>query len=243
MIKKLGPAPVRGPSPGAELTSQRAAVLELVQHSAISLTSSQVADGLGLHHNTAREHLDALVERDLIHRMSSTPSGRGRPALRYSAAVQVEPNSNVREYSGLVAALATHIEQTSRDPAQEALEAGTTWGVTTADRIQPEVRDGKAAIVAQLSSLGFQPKPDPAGTKVALLRCPLLDAAKRNPEIVCNVHLGLVRGMLEVIDSEDVSADLDAFAVPGACILHVERDVDEASQRPATINREEATRR
>ena len=86
-------------------------------------------------------------------------------------------------------------------------------------------------------------KSDPVDTQIALLRCPLLDAAKRNPEIVCNVHLGLVRGMLEVIDSDDVSADLDAFAVPGACILHVQQDVDKASKRPATINREEATRR
>lgn len=243
MINKLGPAPVRGPSPGAELTSQRAAVLEVVQHSAIPLTSSQVADGLGLHHNTAREHLDALVERDLICRTSSAPSGRGRPALRYSAAVQVEPNSSVREYSGLVAALATHIERTSEDPAEEALVAGVAWGVATAGQIKPLAHDGKAAIIAQLSSLGFQPKPDPVGTQIALMRCPLLDAAKRNPEIVCNVHLGLVRGMLEVIDSDDVSADLDAFAVPGACILHVQQDVDKASKRPATINREEATRR
>jgi predicted ArsR family transcriptional regulator len=155
----------------------------------------------------------------------------------------VEPNSSVREYSGLVAALATHIERTSEDPAEEALVAGVAWGVATAGQIKPLAHDGKAAIIAQLSSLGFQPKPDPVGEQIALMRCPLLDAAKRNPEIVCNVHLGLVRGMLEVIDSDDVSADLDAFAVPGACILHVQQDVDKASKRPATINREEATRR
>ncbi len=187
MINKLGPAPVRGPSPGAELTSQRAAVLEVVQHSAIPLTSSQVADGLGLHHNTAREHLDALVERELICRTSSAPSGRGRPAPRRPAAVQGGTDSRSGNTRPGNAALSTHIERTSEDPAEEALVAGVAWGVATADQIKPIAHDGKAAIIAQLSSLGFQPKSDPVGEQIALMLV-LPDAVKRNPEIVCNVQ-------------------------------------------------------
>lgn len=243
MINKLGPAPVRGQTPGDELTSQRAAVLERVQHSASALTASQVAAELNLHHNTAREHLDALVERNLIERSASAPNGRGRPAWRYSAATEVEPNPNVREYIGLVSALTTHMERTARDPVADALDAGAAWGRSIAGRLQPQDRDGKSVIVAELESLGFEPRVEPDATEIALRRCPLLDAALSSPEIVCNVHLGLVRGALESIDSDDTSADLDAFAVPGACILHIQRNNTKVSQSPATINREEAARR
>ena len=53
-----------------------------------------------------------------------------------------------------------------------------------------------------------------------LLRtCPLLDAAKRHPEVVCQVHLGLVAGALEADDHSAEGLGLRPFARPGACEL------------------------
>ena len=47
----------------------------------------------------------------------------------------------------------------------------------------------------------------------------MLEAAKEQPEIVCNVHLGLIRGWLE--DRPDVHADLEPFAGQGYCAVHL----------------------
>ena len=49
------------------------------------MTAADVASALGLHHNTVREHLDALIDAGLVE-VSTRPTGRrGRPALRYAS--------------------------------------------------------------------------------------------------------------------------------------------------------------
>ena len=44
-----------------------------------------------------------------------------------------------------------------------------------------------------LEEMGYAPQPDARIDRVALTRCPLLQVASNVPEVVCNVHLGLVR--------------------------------------------------
>ena len=73
-----------------------------------------------------------------------------------------------------------------------------------------------------LGDLGFAPVPqedDPA--QVRLTRCPLLEAAHRHPEVVCGVHLGIVRGALAQLGADPSGAGLVPFAEPGACRLVV----------------------
>ena len=79
------------------------------------------------------------------------------------------------------------------------------------------------AVVQLLDGLGFAPQPDARHVVVRLTRCPLLEAARRHPEIVCGVHLGIVRGALEVYGGEAERADLLAFSEPGACLLDLTR--------------------
>ncbi|MFP5347336.1 MAG: helix-turn-helix domain-containing protein, partial [Actinomycetes bacterium] len=61
----LGPSPVRSRSGGARLSGQRAAVLERLQQRDDAVTIVDLAAELGVHSNTVREHLDALVEHGL----------------------------------------------------------------------------------------------------------------------------------------------------------------------------------
>jgi hypothetical protein len=72
--------------------------------------------------------------------------------------------------------------------------------------------------------LGFAPDSDAAARSVALRQCPLLDAARRYPDIVCGVHLGMVQGALEVLGADARPARLEPFAEPGACRLVLARD-------------------
>jgi predicted ArsR family transcriptional regulator len=77
-------------------------------------------------------------------------------------------------------------------------------------------------VVGLLADLGFEPRRDSAapGT-VRLTRCPLLGAATRHPQVVCGVHLGVVRGALEELGADPAGSDLVPFAEPGACRLLV----------------------
>jgi predicted ArsR family transcriptional regulator len=61
-----------------------------------------------------------------------------------------------------------------------------------------------------------------------LTRCPLLEAAHEYPDIVCGVHLGLVRGALEVFGDPDAESEIDPFSEPGACRLHLRESTSES---------------
>ncbi|MBD7981096.1 helix-turn-helix transcriptional regulator [Oerskovia merdavium] len=76
-------------------------------------------------------------------------------------------------------------------------------------------------VVDLLDRLGFAPRADDDAASVALTRCPLLEAAYRNPEVVCAVHLGLAQGALERLGAPREGTSLLPFAEPGACRLHL----------------------
>lgn len=223
----LGPAPVRGAAAGPRLSGQRAAILERLQQAGAPTTIAGLAAELGVHQNTVREHLDALVDRGLAVRGRAPAHGRGRPAWTYTATTgNVKPDQRVRDYAGLATALAAHIARTSGDAGAEALQAGRVWGrELAADRPPgPRLRTAAAArraVVGLLQDLGFDPLADPDATTAALRRCPLLDAAKWYPQVICQVHLGIVRGAMDVLGGDPECTALLPFAEPGACRLHL----------------------
>jgi len=214
-----------GPRKGGEslptpLSRPRRAVLDTVWAQDAPATLAELVQATGLHANTLREHLDALVADGLVRRQRATPSGRGRPAWLYGA-TQPEERS---EYAGLAATLAAAIHRTSSDPRGDAVAAGREWGRELArDKGQP--RRGQPAarrqVVSLLADLGFAPTADERHTTALLTRCPLLEAAHRYPDVVCGVHLGIVRGALEEYGAESERTDLVPFSDPGGCRLEL----------------------
>ena len=172
----------------------------------------------GLHENTVREHLTALVRAGFVHRERAAPTGRGRPAWLYSAAPE---RPHEREYAGLAVALAGAIAENSPSPREAAVAAGRTWGAQLVGRA-PESERGDTAgpttrVVALLDELGFAPRVSEGG--VRLTRCPLLEAAHRHRDVVCGVHLGLVQGALERAGGTGEGVELVPFFEAGACWL------------------------
>ncbi len=192
-------------------------MLEVVQSRDSAASVGDIARELALHENTARKHLDGLVDCGLIVRTSGVAAGRGRPARSYRALPQsAEPDARVREYVGLATALAHHIAVTSDDPRRDAIAAGESWG---ADLV-PAARTG-TTLVALLDTLGFAPEADATGGSIALRRCPLIDAVRAEPVVVCAVHLGIARGVVAALGSDPEAVTLEPFSEVGACRLHV----------------------
>lgn len=168
------------------------------------------------------------MDRELAVQARAAASGRGRPAYTYASAPQTEHDSRVRDYAGLATALAGHIARTSRDPKADALAAGEAWAaeLLASESIaaprrglkDPDVT-ARRRVVVLLAGLGFDPATDARAHSVALRRCPLLDAARRHPDVVCRVHLGIVRGALKLFGAEHRHSDLLPFAEPGVCRL------------------------
>lgn len=222
------------------MSRSRTSLLETLRGQPEPTTLAALVAVTGLHANTVREHLWALVRHGLVRRHRAEPSGRGRPAWLYQATGnnEVPPTA---QYAGLAAALASAIHRTSDAPRQDAILAGTEWGHELArDRPRPTARHALAArrqLVELLEDLGFAPVTDTNAVAVRLTRCPLLEAAYRDPEVVCGVHLGIVRGALAEYGADPSGAALLAFSEPGACRLRLAASSPPGSARTGTSPR------
>jgi len=218
----------KGPRPGAErasgptLSTSREALLRTLRDQPEPVTLAALSRASGLHANTVREHLEGLEEQGLVRRHRRAPHGRGRPAWLYEATEATA--AGTAEYAGLAATLASAIHRSSSDPRADAIAAGTDWGRDLA-RNRPVTQRGRATarreVVGLLDDLGFAPQPDAHDSRVMLTRCPLLEAAHRHPDVVCGVHLGIVRGALEEYGGDAAPAELLPFSDVGACRLHL----------------------
>lgn len=218
----------------ARLSKARIAVLDVLASQPEPCSVSSVATALDQHTNTVREHLEGLVEAGLATSENAPAHGRGRPARLYAAVTESPTTAGAAEYAGLASALAAQIARSSADPVGDALAAGRAWGADLVDAHEPpsgdrghepsdEGADGAARheVVSLLGRLGFAPRTDDDAGSVALTRCPLLEAAYRNPEVVCAVHLGLAQGALERLGAPREGTSLLPFAEPGACRLYL----------------------
>lgn len=207
---------------GFPLSVARAAVLDRLRDQPQPLTLVSLMAATGLHENTLREHLSELGRRGLVRRHRAEPSGRGRPAWLYQLTVEQPVRS---DYAGLAAALASVIARTSDDPGGAGAEAGEEWGRELArDRGAVPVSPATARhqVFRLLDDAGFDPHSEPGQpAEIRLTRCPLLEAAYRHREVVCAVHLGIVRGALSEYGADPSGSTLVPFAEPGACLLAI----------------------
>lgn len=223
---RLGPRACEPRHTGAALSPERRIVLSALRSSKSPIRVRDLVDQLGLHENTIREHLEGLVESAHAERVQLISSGRGRPSYGYRAredfAAQIEPEA--RDYASLALVLARQLATLGGDSRRVAISAGEEWARQFFNPPQ-ELTEGKIALRKRifeiLQSLGYSPKSNAKQNFIRLRTCPLLSAAKLEPEIVCSVHLGLVRGLVEQASANPDDVELIQFAEPGSCRLVV----------------------
>lgn len=185
-----------------------------------------LAQRLDLHRNTVRAHLAVLEDAGLVRSEREERDRPGRPRLVYRAgAATHEPAA--AGYRFLAQMLAGHVAVSSADPAREALALGRTWGRHLVEAPAPSQPLGPSEavheVVALLREIGFDPRVDAsaAGSRVLLRHCPFLEVAEEYQEVVCSIHLGLMRGALGELTDEVEVEDLLPFAEPGLCVSHL----------------------
>lgn len=194
------------------MSAARAAVLEAVRERGSLCSVKDVADELHLHPNTVREHLDALLEQQLVVRESSSPAGRGRPALMYRATTAI--TDVARDYELLAEVLAEQLSQLP-EPGEAARDAGHAWASRLAAGASEPIQ-----LNAWMAQLGFQPTQLSQDTWL-LRGCPILAAARKHPDVVCQVHLGLAQAIAASEGRDEQQMRIEPMGHPQGCLLHL----------------------
>src|SRR5215469_12902963 len=127
---------------GPALGHTRADVLDMLRAAGHPLGVREVAQRTGLHQNTARFHLEALVEAGLATRETENRDTPGRPRVSYQATADAAGGR--RRYRLLSEMLAGLIAGTMPAPSAAAEAAGREWGEYLTDQPPPYQRPGSA---------------------------------------------------------------------------------------------------
>lgn len=187
-----------------------------------------LATALGSNKTTVRAHLTVLEEARLI---TSEPEQRdrpGRPRLVYRATPDADDSGGQGGYRLLSEILAGCISATASDPTHEGELAGAAWGRYLVARPRPYGTTDAATSVERVRDLmatyGFDPELDaaePAAPRILLRRCPFIAVATKHQDVVCGLHVGLMRGALEELGAAVEVRDLLPLVEPSLCVSHL----------------------
>jgi predicted ArsR family transcriptional regulator len=181
----------------------------------------EVAAALGIGRTLAAYHHDRLAKEDLLsvdyaRRSGRTGPGAGRPAKLYERSDrELAISIPARDY-GLAAELLAHAAArdehggTRRALCDAAESLGREIGATAPD---------PADLGLLLRERGYEPYDDEGGI-TRLRNCPFHAVAQSHPEVVCDMNLSLLGGVLEGLEA-DAHAVLEP--APGRCCVAVKR--------------------
>ena len=162
--------------------------------------TEELAERLELHPNGVRTHLERLRDAGLVRRERERLA-RGRPRDAWTISPDAQPGGDpptgyAELARWLVRSLASggkdadDLEATGREIGRELVPAGT---------------GGERRLHDILVTLGFQPERRRVGSDgltYCLRNCPYREAVHERQPVVCGLHRGLTRGLLDVIDPD-----------------------------------------
>ncbi len=210
-----------------KLSPKQREVLSVLQKFPQGARAAEVAKKMGMHVNTARGHLDELVNAGAVRVVTAPAQGRGRPSLIFQ--VRVPDNRSVAEeyvtlISVLIKALADK-EQLNDYASEQARELGREWAKTAASSHGAEAL---GSLHRMMREMGFDPVTsaeqfDQEGrTDVELHACPFVTAGVEPSPYVCAIHDGYLEQA-----AADSGGRLNLKLIPksgnGVCRINVEK--------------------
>ena len=201
----------------------RRRLYELVAGRDDPVSREEAARVVGISRSLAAYHLDTMVRDGLLVVSYARTSGRtgpgaGRTSKLYRRSddefvVTVPP----RDYELAAALLAGATKADQTGVAAAALRhAAHDVGVQTGRLSSDAERDGHDGNAAVLRRRGYEPELAPDGT-LRLRNCPFHRLVEEHRDLVCEMNLCLIRGLLEGLKSAPDAAVLDPR--PGYCCV------------------------
>ena len=220
----------------ARTSPRRREVLDVLRAATSPLGVTETAERIGVHPNTVRFHLDALVGEGLVEPQVQEPSGPGRPRTVYAPRPGMD-RSGTRSYQLLAQMLLSRLATTGSEARDAAVEAGQAWGRSLVEppppSQQPTPEESAARLVALLDELGFAPEPQggTVPTRIRLRHCPFLELAEEYGQLVCPLHLALMQAALAELRAPLTATALEPFAEPHACLAHLAPAPEQTAER------------
>lgn len=185
--------------------------------------TDQLATEFGLHPSGVRVHLECLRAAGLITR-DRVPQPLGRPRDSWSIAPDALPGGEPPDaYRRLARWLARSIPP-SPARLRDVERAGRELGRELPPDDSPSLPD--ETMGRMLTALGFAPHRERLGPGRVVFRlgnCPYREAVRENQPVVCGLHRGLTRGLL---DGLAPTARLAGFVPEDAdragCLIEIE---------------------
>ena len=173
----------------------RFAIYEELVRAATPLSTGEVASALGLHPNTIRPHLERMRDAGLLTVRVDSRGSVGRPQHRYGVSSEA-PSLGIEPPSyPLLAGLLANVAAAEAPAADRVASVGARHGRVLAKAAAPTATCGEGLNVA-LQELGFSPAAsgDSRGTSIRFTECPYRRMAEAFPDLVCQLHRGIVEG-------------------------------------------------
>lgn len=162
------------------------------------LTTSEIAETIGLHPNTVRPHLDRMRDAGLVDVRAGARGEIGRPQHRYSLSpdapsLGLEPTV-MPVLARMVLSMAERLGASPDDAVSVGRDEGQRRSIPY--RSAPSALE---AVVSDLDRLGFDPvvsDGDDDTAVVAFANCPFGGLAEQHPDLVCSLHRGLIAGFV-----------------------------------------------
>lgn len=234
MPLQAGPADQRSRTHGALASTSRVRILDLLRGSATALDVQEIAEQSDLHPNTVRFHLKILVAAGLSCCRSDPRRGAsGRPRLLYTAAADQSGTLHQSGYQLLADILASYLAASSTIPRGLPEEAGRAFARhrrSSQPFAETSSDEAMRQVIAMFAELGFQPELASHGPhqRMLLHACPFRALATKYPDVICAVHLGLLKQSLANLSAAVQATRLEPFVTPHLCIAHLA-----TSPRPA----------
>jgi|SRR5215207_3418995 len=159
-------------------------------------STNELAGRLALHPNGVRAHLQRMRDAGLVtQRRVAQP--RGRPRDEWAIAPTARPGGNAPRADRALAGWLARAIPATRARLREVEAAGRRVGHELAPTA---TTSPEQAIGDVLAALGFQPRLDlrlGGHLTCRLDNCPYRDAVRANQEVICTLHRGLTRGLLD----------------------------------------------
>lgn len=173
-------------------------------------TIGELCEATALHPNTVREHLQRLIEGGYVVPTTEHRTTRGRPRVLYSAV------TGTPEASSPVAKQKADDAARRGDLLRRVLQTGPSMlGEQAVYQLD--------ALVEHLEESGFEPVIDEDSLTVELTPCPHAAARPEHRPVLCQVHLGLMQGVLAQAGGPLTARCVRSATRPEECTVELDR--------------------
>jgi len=243
---------------------RRTHIIQLLRDTRTPLSVPQVAEAVGVHVNTARFHLESLVDSGLAQRSQQPRSTPGRPRVLYVGTLPNQTHERAQGYRLLAETLTQTVQKHFPEPSRTLYDVGLMWGHRLAE-LNMDVPESESdridLLISKLDALWFAPELvarndagaftssidesewDEAKTTagkdadhaVIFHHCPFVNVAEQDSTAVCSLHAGLMNGLLDEMGSDQRAVAIHPWVREHQCFSPLARVKDSDVEKPIPV--------